>query len=44
MTDDTLSNDNIITDILDNDISKALGKLSVLLDKNSTNDFHNKDF
>lgn len=44
MTDDTLSNDNIITDILDNDISKALEKLSVLLDKNSTNDFHNKDF
>ena len=44
MTDDTLSNDTIITDILDNDISKALEKLSVLLDKNSTNDVHNKDF
>ena len=44
MTDDTLSNDTIITDILDNDISKALEKLSVLLDKSTTNDFLNKDF
>ena len=33
MTDDTLRNDTIITDILDNDISKALEKLSVLLSK-----------
>ena len=33
----TSSNDTIITDILDNDISTALEKLSVLLDKSSTN-------
>ena len=33
MTNDTLRNDTIITDILDNDISKALEKLSVLLSK-----------
>ena len=43
MTEDTLSNDTIITDILDNDISVALEKLSILLDKSSSNDVSNKD-
>ena len=32
MTEDTLSNDTIITDILDNDISIALEKLSISSD------------
>ena len=43
MTEDTLSNDTIRTDILDNDISIALQKLSILLDKSSSNDVPNKD-
>ena len=43
MTKDTLSNDTILTDILDNDISVALEKLSILLDKSSSNDVSNKD-
>ena len=43
MTEDTLSNDTIITDILDNDISVALEKLSILSDKTSSNDVPNKD-
>ena len=43
MTEDTLINDTIITDILDNDISVALEKLSILLDKSSSNDVSNKD-
>ena len=44
MTEDTLSNDTIRTDILDNDISIALEKLSILSDKSSSNDDPNKDF
>ena len=40
---DTLSNDTIITDILDNDISVALEKLSILSDKSNTNDVADKD-
>ena len=43
MTEDTSSNDTIITDILDNDISIALEKLSILSDKSSSNDVPNKD-
>ena len=43
MTEDILSNDTIITDTLDNDISAALEKLSILLDKSSSNDVSNKD-
>ena len=43
MTEDTLSNDTIITDILDNDISVSLEKLSILSDKCSSNDVPNKD-
>ena len=43
MTEDTLSNDAIITDILDNDISIALEKLSILSDKSTSNDVPNKD-
>ena len=43
MTEGILSNDTIITDILDNDISVALEKLSILLDKSSSNDVSNKD-
>ena len=43
MTEDTLINVTIITDILDNDISVALEKLSILLDKSSSNDVSNKD-
>ena len=43
MTEDTSSNVTIITDILDNDISIALEKLSILLDKSSSNDVPNKD-
>ena len=38
---DTLSNDTIITDILDNDIS--LEKLSILSDKSNSNDVADKD-
>ena len=36
MTEDTLSNDTIITDILDNDISIALEKLSILSNKSGS--------
>ena len=43
MTEDTSSNDTIITDILDNDISIALEKLSILSDKSSSNDVPNRD-
>ena len=43
MTEDTLSNETIITDILDNDISVSLEKLSILSDKGSSNDVRNKD-
>ena len=43
MTEDTLSNDTVITDTLDNDISVALEKLSILLDKSSSNDVLDKD-
>ena len=43
MTEDTLSNDAIITDILHDDISIALEKLSVLSDKSSSNDVPNKN-
>ena len=38
----TLSNDTIITDILDNDISITLEKVSILSDKSSSNDVPNK--
>ena len=43
MTEDTSSSDTSITDILDNDISIALEKLSILSDKSSSNDVPNKD-
>ena len=43
MTKDTSSNDTIITDILDNDISIALEKLSILSDKSSSKYIPNKD-
>ena len=43
MAEDTSRNVTIITDILDNDISIALEKLSILLDKSSSNDVPNKD-
>ena len=43
MTEGTLTNSTIITDILDNDISIALGNLSILLDKSSSGDVFNKD-
>ena len=43
MAEDTSSIDTIITDILDNDISIALEKLSILSDKSSSNDVLNKD-
>ena len=42
MTEDTSSNDTIITDILDNDISIALEKL-ILSDKSNSNDVPNKN-
>ena len=42
MTEDTSSNDSIITDILDNDISIALEKL-ILSDKSNSNDVPNKN-
>ena len=42
MTEDTSSNDSIITDILDNDISVALEKL-ILSDKSNSNDVPNKN-
>ena len=37
-----ISNDTITTDIVDNDITTALEKLSILLDKSSSNDVPNK--
>ena len=43
MTEGTSSNDTIITDIVDNDISIVLEKLSILSDKSSSNDVPNKD-
>ena len=43
MTEGTSSNDTIITDIVDNDISIALEKLSILSDKSSSNDVLNKE-
>ena len=43
MTEDTLRNDTIITDILANDISTALEKLSILSDKSSSDDVSNKN-
>ena len=43
MTEGTSSNDTIITDIVDNDISIALGKLSILPDNSSSNDVLNKE-
>ena len=43
MTEDTSSIDTIITDILDNDISIALEKLSILSDKSSSKYIPNKD-
>ena len=43
MTEDTSSNVTIITDILDNDISIALEKLSISSYKSSSNDVPNKD-
>ena len=43
MTKDILSNDTIITDILDNETSIALEKRSILSDKSSSGDVRNKD-
>ena len=43
MTEGTSSNDTIITDIVDNDISIVLEKLSILSDKSSSNDVPNKE-
>ena len=43
MTEDTLNNDTIITDILNNDISIALDKLFILLEEGSSNDVPNKE-
>ena len=43
MTEDRSSNDTIITDIMDNDISIALEKLSISSDKSSSNDVPNKE-
>ena len=42
MAEDTLSNNTIITGILDNDIGTELEKLSILSDKSSSNDVPNK--
>ena len=42
MTEGTSSNDTIITDILDNDVSVALEKFSILSDKSTSNDVRNK--
>ena len=42
MTGATLNNDTIIIDILDNDISIALEKLTSLLDKGNNDDVPNK--
>ena len=43
MTADTLSNNTIINDFLDNDISTALEKLTILSDKSSNDDVLSKD-
>ena len=43
MTEDTLSKVTIITNILNNGMSIALEKLSILLDKSNSNDVPNKD-
>ena len=43
MTEGTSSNDTIITDIVDNDISITLEKLSIFSDKSSSNDVLNKE-
>ena len=43
MTEDTFSKVTIITNILDNGISIALEKLSILSNKSSSNDVPNKD-
>ena len=43
MTEDTLSKVTIITNILNNGISIALEKLSILLDKSNSDDVPNKD-
>ena len=43
MTEDTLSKVTIITNILNNGISIALEKRSILLDKSNSNDVPNKD-
>ena len=43
MTEDTSNNVTIVTDILDNDTSIALEKLSNLSDKSSSNDVPYKD-
>ena len=43
MTEDTLNNGTIITDILNNDISIALDKLFILLEEGSSNDVPNKE-
>ena len=43
MTEDTLRNDTIRTDIRENDISIVLDKLSILSNKSSSNGVPNKD-
>ena len=43
MTEGILSTDTITTDILDNEISIALEKLSILSDKSSSNDVPNRN-
>ena len=43
MTEDTLRSDTIITDILDNDISTALERLSILSNKTSSGDVSNEN-
>ena len=43
MTEGKSSSDTIITDIVANDISIALEKLSILSDKSSSNDAPNKE-
>ena len=42
MTAEALSNDTIINDFLNNDISMALEKLTILSDKSSNDDVLNK--
>ena len=43
MAEDRLSNDNITNDILDNNISLALEKYTILSEKISKDDIPNKD-